>query len=191
MQFPHKIAGEHCKRNIVGNEWRRNRLSEKFTGARFELRRRCWRRRLNIVASSVQQQSCGYYENSSTPWSRCECPHHIEIDSVEFGRDMVEQRIRGADVNALSQGSQTPSHIAATISNCRQTAMTLLMDSNISAAALNNSNEMAADIARHTGLTFPVFKIYTIQHFICVRLLFTHHMIRSSTFIEKYSQYYQ
>lgn len=65
----------------------------------------------------------------------------------------------GADVNALSQGSQTPLHIAATVSNCRETAMTLLMESNIDAAVLNNSNETAADIARRTGLTLPVFEM--------------------------------
>lgn len=65
----------------------------------------------------------------------------------------------GSDVNALSQGSQTPLHIAATVSDCRQTAMTLLMETNIDAAALNNSNETAADIARRTGLTFPVFEM--------------------------------
>lgn len=65
----------------------------------------------------------------------------------------------GADVNALSDGQQTPLHIAATVSNCRETAMTLLMEPNCNAAALNNSNETAAEIARRTGLSYPLFEM--------------------------------
>lgn len=65
----------------------------------------------------------------------------------------------GADVNALSEGQQTPLHIAATVSNCRNTAMTLLLDPNCNSNALNNSNETAAEIARRTGLSYPIFEM--------------------------------
>lgn len=63
----------------------------------------------------------------------------------------------GADVNALSDGEQTPLHVAATVSNCRDTAMTLMMHPDCDASILNNSKETAGDIARRTGLTYPVF----------------------------------
>lgn len=65
----------------------------------------------------------------------------------------------GADANAGSEGLQNPLHIAATVSNCRPTAMTLLMDERFDAAAKNNSDETAGDIARRTGLTFPIFEM--------------------------------
>lgn len=57
-------------------------------------------------------------------------------------------------------------HIAASVSNCRDTAFTLMME-NVDANARNNSDETAADIARRTGLTFPVFEMghtaYTVE----------------------------
>lgn len=89
------------------------------------------------------------------------------MDAVSFSTEIVEQLLRefsfllqhSADVNALSQGSQTPLHISATASNSHETAMTLLMESNIDTATLNNSNGTAADSARRTGLTFPVFEM--------------------------------
>lgn len=65
----------------------------------------------------------------------------------------------GADVNALSEGQQTPLHIAATVSNCRETAMTLMMEPNCDSFALNNSSETAAEIARRTGLSYPLFEM--------------------------------
>lgn len=65
----------------------------------------------------------------------------------------------GCDVNAETQGSQTPLHIAATVSDCRESAMTLLFQPDINAGALNNSEETAAQIARRTGLTYPIFEM--------------------------------
>lgn len=65
----------------------------------------------------------------------------------------------GTDVNAVSQGQQTALHIAATVSNCRETAMTLMMEPNCNTAALNNSNETAAEIARRTGMSYPIFEM--------------------------------
>ncbi|XP_055547631.1 ankyrin repeat domain-containing protein 49 [Wyeomyia smithii] len=65
----------------------------------------------------------------------------------------------GADINAVSQGEQTPLHIAASVSNCRSTLMTLLMDERIKIDLLNNSGETAADIAKRTGLSYPLFKM--------------------------------
>ncbi|KXJ70873.1 hypothetical protein RP20_CCG022249 [Aedes albopictus] len=63
----------------------------------------------------------------------------------------------GADVNATSHGSQTPLHIAASVSNARSTLVTLLMDDRIEPDVLNNSGEKAADIAKKSGLAFPLF----------------------------------
>lgn len=62
-------------------------------------------------------------------------------------------------MNAKSDGLQTPLHIAATVSNCRNVASILLLDRNIDPDALNNSEETAADIAKRTGLTYPVFEM--------------------------------
>lgn len=83
--------------------------------------------------------------HSAARWSNAECVALL----LQYG----------ADVNALSEGSQNPLHIAATVSNCRRTAMTLMLDDKIKPATLNNSNETAAEIARRTGLTFPVFEM--------------------------------
>lgn len=65
----------------------------------------------------------------------------------------------GADVNAPSDGQQTPLHVAATVSNCRETAMTLMLEPKCDATLLNNSNETAGDIARRTGLSYPMFEM--------------------------------
>lgn len=37
--------------------------------------------------------------------------------------------------------------------------MTMMLDPNVQPHLTNNSNETAADIARRTGLTFPVFEM--------------------------------
>lgn len=63
----------------------------------------------------------------------------------------------GCDINATSDGNQTALHIAATVSNCRESAVTLLMDRKIQAQKLNNSKDTAAEIARRTGLSLPIF----------------------------------
>ncbi|CAD6997030.1 ankyrin repeat domain-containing protein 49 [Ceratitis capitata] len=65
----------------------------------------------------------------------------------------------GSDVNAKSEGEQTPLHVTATVSNCRNTATVLLMNEEINPRALNNSEETAGEIARRTGMTFPVFEM--------------------------------
>lgn len=54
---------------------------------------------------------------------------------------------------------QTPLHIAASVSHCREMAMTLMLHPDVQPHLTNNSNETAADIARRTGLTFPVFEM--------------------------------
>lgn len=45
--------------------------------------------------------------------------------------------------------------------------MTLMMEEDCDASIRNNSDETAADIARRTGLTFPVFEMghsaYTVE----------------------------
>lgn len=91
--------------------------------------------------------------HSAVKWSNAECAAFLLQ--------------HGADVNALSQGKQTPLHIASTISNCRETAMTLMMEPNCNTAALNNSEETAAEIARRTGLSYPLFAMghsaYTVE----------------------------
>ena len=64
----------------------------------------------------------------------------------------------GAGVNAQSDHQQTPLHVTANVSNCRSTAMILLLDSNIRPDMLNNLEETSATIARRTGITFPLFE---------------------------------
>ncbi len=63
----------------------------------------------------------------------------------------------GADINARSDGDQTPLHITTTVSACRDTLVTLLMDSNLDPNAKNNSDEKAFQIAKRTGLTCSLF----------------------------------
>ncbi|KAJ6633300.1 Ankyrin repeat domain-containing protein 49 [Pseudolycoriella hygida] len=65
----------------------------------------------------------------------------------------------GANVNSRTDGDQTPLHIAASVSNCREMAMTLMLNPGVEPHLTNNSKETAADIARRTGLTFPVFEM--------------------------------
>lgn len=65
----------------------------------------------------------------------------------------------GADINARSEGDQTPLHIACTVSNCRDTLVTLFMDDNLKPHLLNNSGETAEQIARRTGLCSGFFRM--------------------------------
>lgn len=72
-----------------------------------------------------------------------------------------------ANINAQTDGDQTPLHLAAAVSNCRSTAVTLLLNRQVSAELKNNSKETASEIARRTGLTYPVFcmgrKAFTVN----------------------------
>ncbi|XP_049283393.1 ankyrin repeat domain-containing protein 49 [Anopheles funestus] len=63
----------------------------------------------------------------------------------------------GADVNAPSDGDQTPLHIAVTVSSCRSTLLTLLMNSRCDPERRNNSDEKADQIAKRSGNCFPMF----------------------------------
>jgi ankyrin repeat protein len=62
-----------------------------------------------------------------------------------------------ADVNARSQGDQTPLHIASTVSACRNNLVTLLMNPKCDASIVNNSNETAYQLAKRNGLCAPLF----------------------------------
>jgi ankyrin repeat protein len=64
-----------------------------------------------------------------------------------------------ADINARSEGDQTPLHITASVSNCRDTLMTLFMNPKIDPEMKNNSKETAFEIAKRTGLSFPIFEM--------------------------------
>ncbi|XP_050078445.1 ankyrin repeat domain-containing protein 49 [Anopheles maculipalpis] len=63
----------------------------------------------------------------------------------------------GADVNAPSDGDQTPLHIAVTVSSCRSTLLTLLMNARCDPTRRNNSDETAEQIAKRSGDSFPMF----------------------------------
>uniref|UniRef100_A0A182J4C9 Uncharacterized protein n=1 Tax=Anopheles atroparvus TaxID=41427 RepID=A0A182J4C9_ANOAO len=65
----------------------------------------------------------------------------------------------GADVNARSDGDQTPLHIACTVSDCRSTLMTLLMNEECDPERRNNSNETAEQIAKRSGLSYTLFQM--------------------------------
>lgn len=54
---------------------------------------------------------------------------------------------------------QTPLHIAASVSNCRSTAMSLLMHPKIKPDLINNSKDTAADIARRAGRFYDIFEM--------------------------------
>ena len=54
---------------------------------------------------------------------------------------------------------QTPLHITTSVSSCRNTLVSLFMNENVNAELKNNSNEIAAQIARRTGLTYPLFQM--------------------------------
>lgn len=117
------------------------------------LHRACYNNHVDIAKLLLRH---GADVNARTEYEWTPLHSAVKWSNAECAALMLQH---GADVNALSQGSQTPLHIAATVSDCRESAMTLLMESNIDAAALNNSNETAGDIARRTGLTFPVFEM--------------------------------
>ncbi|KAL7040502.1 hypothetical protein ACKWTF_000412 [Chironomus riparius] len=63
----------------------------------------------------------------------------------------------GADINARSEGDQTPLHITTSVSSCRDTLVTLFMNPKIDPDIRNNSNEIAHQIAKRTGMSFPLF----------------------------------
>lgn len=63
----------------------------------------------------------------------------------------------GADINATSEGDQTPLHITTSVSACRDTLVTLFMNSNLKPELKNNSGDTGAQIAKRTGLTYPLF----------------------------------
>lgn len=65
----------------------------------------------------------------------------------------------GADVNARSDGDQTPLHITVTVSNCRSTLITLLMNEQCDPERRNNSDETAAQIAKRSGESYPLFEM--------------------------------
>lgn len=67
------------------------------------------------------------------------------------------QELNKIESNLFSD--QTPLHIAASVSNCRATAMALLMHPDIDPEIKNNCNELAIDLAKRTGLSFPVFNM--------------------------------
>uniref|UniRef100_A0A182P0E9 SAM domain-containing protein n=1 Tax=Anopheles epiroticus TaxID=199890 RepID=A0A182P0E9_9DIPT len=73
----------------------------------------------------------------------------------------------GADVNAPSDGDQTPLHIAVTVSSCRSTLITLLMNGRCDPECRNNSDETAEQIAKRSGDSFPLFAMahsaYTVE----------------------------
>ena len=63
----------------------------------------------------------------------------------------------GSDINATSEGDQTPLHITTSVSSCRDTLVTLFMDPKLKPELRNNSDDTALQISRRTGLTFPLF----------------------------------
>lgn len=123
-------------------------------------------------------------EDGYTPLHRAAYSNHVDIAKIliQYGANVNAQTVdkwtplhsavkwsnaevaalllqHGSDVNALSEGQQTPLHIAATVSNCRDTAMTILIEPSCNSNTLNNSNETAAEIARRTGLSHPIFEM--------------------------------
>lgn len=62
-----------------------------------------------------------------------------------------------ADVNARSQGDQTPLHITSSVSACRNNLVTLLMNPKCDVTIENNSKETAYQLAKRNGLCAPLF----------------------------------
>lgn len=54
---------------------------------------------------------------------------------------------------------QTPLHIAASVSRCRETAVSLLFHPDVQPSVVNNSNDTAAELARRTGPTSAIFEM--------------------------------
>lgn len=52
------------------------------------------------------------------------------------------------------------------VSSCRDTLVTLFMNSNINPEIMNNSNEKAYQIAKRTGLSFPLFDMVNTALFV-------------------------
>ncbi|CRL01374.1 CLUMA_CG014310, isoform A [Clunio marinus] len=62
-----------------------------------------------------------------------------------------------ADINAKSEGDQTPLHITTSVSACRDTLVALFMNPKLNSNLKNNSDESAFQLAKRSGLTFPLF----------------------------------
>lgn len=54
---------------------------------------------------------------------------------------------------------QTPLHIAASVSQCRNTAVSLLFHPDVKPDVVNNSNDTAAALARRTGPNAAIFEM--------------------------------
>ncbi|XP_026463363.1 ankyrin repeat domain-containing protein 49-like [Ctenocephalides felis] len=65
----------------------------------------------------------------------------------------------GANVNAQSNGGQTPLHVASSSSDCREVLTILLLTEGIKPNILNSSNETAFDIAKRSGKYYYLFDI--------------------------------
>lgn len=65
----------------------------------------------------------------------------------------------GADVNARSEGGQTPLHVASASSHNSPTLQLLLLHPDIKPNLVNSSNDTAEQIARRTGKYYPLFEI--------------------------------
>jgi ankyrin repeat domain-containing protein 49 len=65
----------------------------------------------------------------------------------------------GSDINALSEGNQTPLHVACSVTDCQKSLITLFMEPNLKLNLENNSEEKASDLAKRSGLCYPLFKM--------------------------------
>lgn len=78
----------------------------------------------------------------------------MEVCKLQFNFDFISLFLF-----LMVFSDQTPLHIAASVSKCRSTAMTLLFHPDIDPNLLNNSNEKAAEIAKRSGRAFPIFQM--------------------------------
>lgn len=78
----------------------------------------------------------------------------MEVCKIQFGFTFIRYYLFFMRVT-----DQTPLHIAASVSKCRSSAMTLLFHPDIDPDLLNNCNEKAAEIAKRSGRAFPIFQM--------------------------------
>ena len=74
--------------------------------------------------------------------------------------EVVDYLIKlNANVNALTNGKQTPLHLAASQRNCKETLIILLLNKFIDFNLLNDTKEFASDIATRSCEYYRLFEI--------------------------------
>lgn len=104
--------------------------------------------------------------HSSCQWMHPECvalllAHGSDVNAKTSGCEFIYSflLLPYVMVHNIPPLAQTPLHIAASVSHCRDTAVSLLFHPDVQPHVRNNSNDTAAELARRTGPTSAIFEM--------------------------------